>query len=108
MELMFSRDMGRIKLWPGLLAENVTQAAAADLLRGNLVRLNSPNYDDMPVVLHTHDEVVVECAEDMVNKAAGSLVFEMERGFGWTEGLPIKADATIARFYSKSSKSWGL
>jgi hypothetical protein len=37
-ELMFSRDMGRMKLWPGLLCENVTQATAADILRGTLVR----------------------------------------------------------------------
>jgi hypothetical protein len=32
----------------------------------------------------------------------------MERGFDWTEGLPIKADATIGRWYSKSEDSWGL
>jgi DNA polymerase len=108
MELMFSRDMGRLKLWPGLLAENTTQAAAADLLRGTLVRLDDTVFDDMPVVLHTHDEIVCECREAIAGEAADALIAEMEAGFDWTGGLPIKADATIGRWYSKSSGSWGL
>jgi DNA polymerase bacteriophage-type len=108
MELMFSRDMGRLKLWPGLLCENVTQAVAADLLRGTLVRLVEPDFDWMPTVLHTHDEIVVECAEADARIAARELVAEMEYGFDWTEGLPIKADAIIGRWYSKCESSWGL
>ena len=38
-ELTFARGHGRVKLWPGMLVENVTQAVAADVLRGTLVRL---------------------------------------------------------------------
>ena len=106
-ELMFCRDMGRLKLWPGLLCENITQAAAADILRGTLVRLEQRN-EWMPVRLHTHDEVLVEVREEFADYAAATLADVMEEGFAWTEGLPIAADTVTARWYSKSEKSWGL
>ena len=38
-EMMFHRGYGRMKLWPGMFVENITQAVAADVLRGTLVRL---------------------------------------------------------------------
>ena len=47
----------RARLWRGLAVENITQATANDILRHALRLL-----DD--VVLHVHDEVVVECADD--------------------------------------------
>jgi hypothetical protein len=102
-ELLFSRDMGRVKLWPGLCCENVTQAVAADLLRGTLVRL-----DGEGVRLHTHDEILLETADYRAKSDAKWLVEVMSAGFDWTDGLPIAADATIGRWYSKSKGSWGL
>ena len=51
---------GRIKVWPGLLTENIVQAVAADCLRGTLRRLESGHDKRMVVRLHTHDEVLVE------------------------------------------------
>lgn len=108
-ELMFSRDNGRVKLWPGLACENVVQATAADILRGTLLRLESfENAADQPVRLHTHDEVLVECAEAYAGAAAADLRWVMEHGWKWTEGLPIKADATIGRWYTKNEDSEGL
>lgn len=104
-QLRFSRDMGRVKFWPGLACENIIQATAADLLRAALVRLND---GPLPVRLHTHDEILVEVPESDVNVARILLRAEMERGQEWTEGLPIKADITVCRWYSKSKTSWGL
>ena len=109
-ELMFSRDMGRIKLWPGLLCENITQAAAADILRGTLRRLEEyPGLSAwMPTCLHTHDEVVVETEERRAADAAALLRRFMVNGFDWTAGLPIAADTVTARFYTKNKQSMGL
>jgi DNA polymerase len=106
-ELMFSRDMGRIKLWPGLLCENATQAAAADLMRGTLRRLVETDWEGV-VSLHTHDEIVCEAPEDLAGYVAAELNDTMEAGFEWTEGLPIAADTKIGRWYSKSRGSIGL
>jgi DNA polymerase bacteriophage-type len=108
-ELMFSREHGRQKLWPGMCVENVTQAAAADCLRAVLRRLEeNPEFAWMPVVLHTHDELVLEVDEARADAAAEILLREMERDLPWSAGLPLKAEATIARWYSKSRGSLGL
>ena len=80
----------RARLWRGLAVENVTQAVANDILRHALRRL-----DD--VVLHIHDEVVVECEDD---RAA-----EVERVMceppDWAVGLPLAAEVKIMTRYGK-------
>jgi len=108
-ELMFSRDMGRVKLWPGLACENVVQATAADILRGTLVKLDDAKLSSwMPVALHTHDEVVVETLEADIPDAAAWLQHTMEEGFDWSDGLPIASDTTVGRWYTKAKGSVGL
>jgi DNA polymerase len=107
-ELMFGRDMGRVKLWPGLACENIVQATAADILRGTLLRLDEPELAWMPVRLHTHDEVLVEALEGEAAAAALMLRDVMQQGFTWSAGLPIAADTVIARWYSKHKGSLGL
>jgi DNA polymerase len=107
-ELMFSRDMGRIKFWPGLACENVVQATAADILRGTLLRLDGEDYEWMPTTLHTHDEIVSETDEEDAGQAAVTLRAVMERGFDWSKGLPIAAETTVGRWYTKARGSVGL
>jgi DNA polymerase I-like protein with 3'-5' exonuclease and polymerase domains len=58
----------------------------------------------MPVRLHTHDEILVESAIEYASTAAAMLKTEMERGFDWTRGLPLKADARTGRWYTKAKK----
>jgi DNA polymerase len=84
----------RARLWRGLAVENVTQAVANDLLRSALRRLAD-------VVLHVHDEVVVECPE-----ADGARVaFEVERVMceapEWATGLPLAAEVKVLKKYGK-------
>jgi len=49
-----AKEWPRARLWKGVAVENVTQAAAHDILRHSLRQLDG-------VVLHVHDEIVVEC-----------------------------------------------
>lgn len=107
-ELMFRRDEGHVKLWPGLACENVVQATAADILRGTLVRLDDSIGDWAPVRLHTHDEVLVETEERFAQAASKALLECMEEGFSWSKGLPIAAETVTGRWYSKSKGSIGL
>ena len=105
-ELTLARGYGRVKMWPGFLAENVTQAVAADVLRGTLTRLvKQTNFD---VRAHTHDEVLVQCPEEAAGWIAKQLTQTMEEGFDWSGGLPLKAEPVIARWYSKSKGVYGL
>ena len=80
----------RARLWRGLAVENVTQAVANDILRHALRRLEE-------VVLHIHDEIVVECVDD---RAA-----EVERVMceppKWAVGLPLAAEVKIMTRYGK-------
>ena len=80
----------RARLWRGLAVENVTQAVANDILRHALRRLED-------VVLHIHDEIVVECVDD---RAA-----EVERVMceppDWAVGLPLAAEVKIMTRYGK-------
>ncbi len=76
----------RARLWKGLLCENVVQATAADLLRHALRGLDG-------VVLHVHDEIVVEGDCD--------LAAVMCRAPEWATGLPLKATVKKMTRYGK-------
>ena len=86
----------RARLWRGLACENVTQAAAHDLLRHSLRRLEADGQD---VVLHVHDEIVVETADPEASVAA------MERAMcvppNWAGGIPLNIEAEVMTRYGK-------
>jgi DNA polymerase bacteriophage-type len=105
LEMMFSRGYGRVKLWPGMFVENFTQAAAADVLRGTLVRLEKGRLN---VRLHTHDECLVECEQREVSAVVEILRALMCAGFDWSEGLPLMSEETIAYCYTKDEGGHGL
>ena len=98
-ELTYGRGHGRMKLWKGILVENATQAVAADILRGTLVRLQD---DGFHTRLHTHDEVLVEVEESDADYAARTLRATMRQGFDWSEGLPLMSEESIAPYYTKT------
>ena len=80
----------------GKLAENVTQAICRDLLAYSMRQAEDAGY---PIVLHAHDESVVELPESF-----GTLeVFETccSRTPAWAEGLPVVAKGWIGRRYRK-------
>ena len=87
-----AREWPRARLWKGLACENITQAAANDVLRSALLQL-----DD--VVLHVHDEIVIESADPEAAK------IELERVMctppAWATGLPLAVEAQIMTRYGK-------
>lgn len=98
-ETSFVRGFGsghaRIKLWHGMLAENITQAVAADLLRHALVGV-----EDI-AVLHTHDEIVCEVREDTASSAENRLQAEMTELPPWAAGLPATVSVDSGPYYTK-------
>jgi DNA polymerase len=100
-QLTFLRGYGRSALWYGRLAENITQALAARVLRRCLTRLEfSQNL--APVVMHTHDEIVTEPDLECDSEARFLLQEEMELIEPWAEGLPLKAEVTTNWYYTKA------
>ena len=86
-----AKEWPRARLWKGLACENVTQAVANDLLRHALRQL-----DD--VVLHVHDEIVLETANP---NAAEELKRVMCTAPEWADGLPLNAEVETMKRYGK-------
>jgi DNA polymerase bacteriophage-type len=74
--------------------ENITQATANDLLRVALRRIPD-------VVLHCHDEVVVECPEADGARVAAEVERVMCEPPEWAAGLPLGAEVKIMKVYGK-------
>ena len=89
-----AKEWPRARLWRGLACENITQAVANDLLRYALRQL-----DD--VVLHIHDEIVLEVPEADAEAAAERLVQIMCEPPPWASGLPLNAEVAIMERYGK-------
>lgn len=81
----------------GLLAENVTQAVARDILVDAMFRLEALGF---PVVLHVHDEVLCEIP---ANNAVTTDEFAriMSDSDTWARGLPVAAEAWRGGRYGK-------
>jgi DNA polymerase bacteriophage-type len=102
-KLVFEGTDSRTKKWMtqraygGLLAENITQAAARDVLSDAIMRLEAREY---PVVMHVHDEIVSE----VPLKSAHTLVeFEaiMAKVPEWAPGFPIAVAGWEGERYRK-------
>ena len=83
-----AKEWPRARLWKGLACENITQATANDILRNALRQL-----DD--VVLHVHDEIVIETDKHT------DLERIMSTPPAWAEGLPLAAEVQVMTRYGK-------
>jgi DNA polymerase len=93
-----AKEWPRGRLWRGLACENVTQAAANDLLRTACRRLEAENYS---TVLTVHDEIVLECPSDQAEAVAQRLNEIMCEPPLWAENLPLQAGVKVMQRYGK-------
>lgn len=80
----------------GKLTENVVQAIARDCLAELLIILKKRL--KYPVVMHIHDEVVIESGEDLTVEEVCNIMAEPIR---WAPGLTLKGAGFETRFYMK-------
>jgi len=95
--LTFRRARGMIALYGGRFAENITQAAAADLLREAIVWLIDRGYR---VTSHSHDEIVVECEKKDVPEVKAAMAEAMLHARDWAKGLPLAVDMSSNWYYT--------
>lgn len=103
--IWYRKGYGWSALWHGKCAENITQAVAGSILRETLVELDETCDDWMPVVSHTHDEVITECDEDPKVVAAARERLEDVMGRWrpeWRADLPLTAEVTAYEYYTKA------
>ncbi len=87
-----AKEWPRARLWPGLACENVTQAAAHDILRHALRALPD-------VVLHVHDEIV--CETDDAAHTTALMKRVMTSPPEWAAGLPLGIGIKTMERYGK-------
>lgn len=86
----------RQRTYGGRLVENIIQAIARDCLAVAIKRLEAENYN---IVMHIHDEVVIECPADACNLQHVCEI--MGRPIKWAPGLILTADGYITDYYKK-------
>jgi DNA polymerase len=89
-----AKEWPRARLWKGLACENITQAIANDILRYALRQL-----EPLGVVLHVHDEIVIETDDPEVVAARMKQV--MATPPLWAAGLPLAAEVSVMERYGK-------
>ena len=88
----------RKRLWGSLLTENTCQSVARDIFSGMVLNLEAAG---LPVVLHCHDEAVVEVDADSAEEAKAEVLRIMSTAPEWAPGLPVAAEAKIMQEYGK-------
>lgn len=89
----------RKSLYGGLVTENIVQAACRDLLR-DAMREISALYD---VVMHVHDEIIIEAPENVVEQALHDLCRIMSNPPKWANNFPIRVEGFTNSSYTKSA-----
>lgn len=85
-----------VSSYGGKISENLTQATARDILAAALTRLNASGFD---IVLHCHDEAVVE--QPLGQRSLADFTNCMQESPRWAEGLPIAVEGFTSKRYRK-------
>lgn len=91
-----TRYWARVSTYGGKLAENITQAVCRDILADAMLRLDAAGHN---IVLHIHDEVIVEGLYSEADRAIFQAVLQTPPE--WARDLPLAADCWINTRYQK-------
>lgn len=92
----FTKKWSRHELYGGLLAENVVQAVARDIMAAAMLRLEDAGY---PIIMSVHDELVCEVPEGFGSVAEFEAL--MSAPPAWASTCPIDAEGWIGKRYRK-------
>lgn len=92
-----NRKFAKKSTYGGKLTENVVQAIARDCLAETLINLYKEFPFD-PVVMHIHDEVVIEARRDITLEEVNEI---LSWPISWAPGLVLKGAGFESEFYMK-------
>ena len=97
MGIGLNRKLCREQTYGGKLTENTVQAIARDCL-GALLRRLHEEYPEDPVVMHIHDEVVLDARKEV---SVDEINAVMARPIDWAPGLILKGAGFESPYYKK-------
>jgi len=87
-----------VETYGGKLVENIVQAIARDCLAYAMLELNRWDYK---IVMHVHDEVIIEVPEIGAGTFLEGACGIMGEPIPWAPGLPLRADGYVTDYYRK-------
>ena len=93
-----TRKWERTKTWGGKLTENLIQAIARDCLAVSMTKIQKAGYH---IVMHVHDEVIVEVPADDADGHLKRIEDLMGEPIEWAPGLILTADGFTSEYYRK-------
>jgi DNA polymerase I-like protein with 3'-5' exonuclease and polymerase domains len=85
-------------LYGGIACENASQGLARDVFSDMMLRIDAAGHE---IILHVHDEVVIECAEADAEKVLAECLEIMSTPPAWIPDIPLSAEGQILDFYCK-------
>lgn len=98
-----NRGHTRVDTHGGSLTENITQAVARDVLFDLMMKIEKMSRKGWPgkLVLHVHDEVVLEAPKKQADQVLADVLGLMAQAPKWAPGLQVKGEGKIMERYGK-------
>ena len=87
-----------VRLWQGLVTENLAQGLARDIFADSLVRLEKSGHK---ILFHVHDEVIIETAQDGADDVLAEVIEIMSTPPDWIPDIPLSAEGSVLEHYEK-------
>jgi DNA polymerase I-like protein with 3'-5' exonuclease and polymerase domains len=84
--------------WGGILFQNSVQGIARDILAQAVLNLEAAG---LPVILHVHDEVILEVDEATANESFAKAVEIMSTAPDWAPQIPLAVEGHVLDRYEK-------
>ena len=98
MKASTKRNGPRYKWYGGALFQNSVQGIARDILAQAVLNLEEAG---LPVILHVHDEVILEVDEATAGQSFAKAVEIMSTAPSWAPGIPLAVEGHILDRYTK-------
>jgi DNA polymerase len=97
-KLVRNGQLRDFRLWGGICTENASQGLARDIFSDMMLRISGAGHK---IILHVHDEVVIECEESEAEKVLVECLEIMSTPPTWIPDIPLSAEGSILDFYAK-------
>jgi DNA polymerase len=83
------------RVYGAMVVENVVQAISRDILCEQLLTV----HQRYPVIMHTHDELIISVPENEAQTALNYVLSVMKTAPSWAPGLPLNASGAYGKRY---------